>query len=194
MTVLTSLNGFDLAAGVLAFVFVLYGVFKGMARLTIGFLGLALAWILAARYAEKLALWIGAQPASSNPGPDALRLVSFALVFVAVVFAAAVVSWPVTKLLGVIHLRGLDRLAGAGLGLLLAILLICAATVPLMALSPPGGGAFVKQSTLAPYAVAGGEYLKELAGEPMRSRFAASARVLFGPGLMGRQSQELDSR
>ena len=64
------------------------------------------------------------------------------------------------------------------MGLLVAILLICASTIPLLGLISPDG-AIMKGSKLAPFAVAGGEYLKGLAPESMRERFTVAARALM---------------
>ena len=68
------------------------------------------------------------------------------------------------------------------MGLLVAIVLICASTIPLLGLVSPDG-AILNGSHLAPYAVAGGEYLKALAPESMRARFTEAARRLLSAGL-----------
>jgi len=138
------------------------------------------------RWCEDLAVRLGAEPVASSLGPDLLRVVSFGLIFIAVLIATSVGTWLFTRFLGAVHLRGLDRLAGAGLGLLMAILLVCAATVPLLALSPPDGGELVRGSVIAPYAVAGGDYLKGAAPEPLRTRFMEASRALFDAAVQRR--------
>lgn len=173
------MTAFDLAAGLIALVFALYGAWRGMARLTLHVAGLVLGCVLAMRYSEWLALKLGAQSAGASAAWDPLRLVSYAIIFFTVTLAASLVAWPVTRLLAAAHLGFLDRLAGAGIGVLMAILLICGAMIPLVALSPPEGGVASRDSVLAPYAVAGGDYLKGLAPEPMRSRFIDGARRFF---------------
>ena len=173
------LSAFDIAAGAVALVFVVYGAWRGMARLTLHVAGLVLGCVLAMRYSEWLALKLGASSASVSAGWDPLRLVSYAIIFIAVSVLASLVAWPVTRLLAAAHLGFFDRLAGAGVGLLMATLLICGAMIPLVALSPPDGGVATRDSVLAPYAVAGGDYLKALAPEPLRSRFIDGARRFF---------------
>ena len=172
----------DVMAAILAAVFMIYGAARGIIRLTLGFLALALGWIVAVRFGETLALRLGAE-ASSRPGAtDLLRLVAFGLIFLGVVAAMTVVAWLMVRFLGAVNLRGFDRLAGAGLGLLMAIILTCAATVPLLAFSPPDGGGLFEGSLIAPYAIAGGDYLKLVAAEPLQSRFTRFSRALFDEG------------
>ncbi len=178
MTV-SDLSPFDLAAALAVSVLALYGFFKGMIRLVLWFTGLALGWILAVRYCEPVALRLGAGPPGSAPGFDGHRIAAFAIVLVAVVGLASLLGLLVGRILSAAKLRGMDRLAGAGLGMLAAILLICAGTIPLVAVSPPDGGAIMKGSLLAPYAVAGGDYLKVLVPEPMRSRFTQMSRSVL---------------
>ena len=174
-------SAFDAVAGAIALVFVVYGAMRGMARLTLHVAGLVLGCVLAMRYSEWLAVKLGAAAAGATAGWDPLRLVSCVLIFLAVTVAASLVAWPVTRVLTAAHLGLLDRLAGAGAGLLMATLLICGAMIPLVALSPPDGGIATRDSVLAPYAVAGGDYLKAIAPEPMRSRFIDGARRFFSP-------------
>jgi uncharacterized membrane protein required for colicin V production len=176
---MSDFSPFDLAAALVVSVLALYGFFKGMIRLVLWFVGLALGWILAVRYCEPVAVWLGAEPAGSVPGFDVLRIVAFAIVLVAVVVITSLLGHLVTRILSAAKLRSMDRIAGAGLGMLAAILLICAATIPLVALSPPDGGMVMKESLLAPYAVAGGDYLKVLVPEPMRSRFTQMSRSVL---------------
>jgi membrane protein required for colicin V production len=170
---------FDAGAGLAILLLVVYGILKGMARLVLGFAGVAIGWALAARWCEPLALRAGASGRAAGEGPDFLRLAAFALIFLAVSMSAAVLAWLITRALGAAKLGGLNRLAGAGLGLLLGILLVCAASVPLLGMWPPDGGALMRGSRLAPYAAAGGQYLTGLTPEPLRTRFEVAARRLF---------------
>ncbi|HET6374068.1 MAG TPA: CvpA family protein [Candidatus Polarisedimenticolia bacterium] len=173
---------FDIAALAIALVLALYGMIKGMVRIVLLFAGLAAGWFVAVRYSEDVALRLGAPRAVAIHGLDLYRLAAFALVFLAVMAVSWLVGWLVTRALGAAHLRWLDRCAGAGLGLLAAILFVCAASIPLAFLSGEDGGAWARGSRLAPYALAGGEYLDELAPEPMRARFRAVVRSVLEPG------------
>jgi len=170
---------FDLVAGLAALVLLVYGLISGIARIVAGFAGLALGWILAARWCEPLALRMGASNHMAAAGPDWRRLAAFALIFAAVTLAFSILGWLVTRALGAVKLGGLNRLAGAAAGLLLAVVAACALAVPLVALSPPAGGALTRGSVLAPYAVAGGQYLVMMAPEPIGSRFQTASTKYF---------------
>ena len=158
---------------------VLYGLLRGIVRLVLGFAGLGLGWVLAVRYCEPLAIRFGAAT-PSTAGPDLRRITAFILIFGAVGLAMSLMAWLITRALGAVKLNGANRAAGAGLGLLLAIVLVCAATVPLIGMWPPDGGMSTDRSVLAPYAVAGGEYFVMLVPEPLRARFNSGAKRVFG--------------
>jgi len=178
---MSSLGAFDLFVGLLSLVFLLYGLVKGMARLILGFLGIAAGWVLALRYSEGLSLLFGARSRmAAAAGPDIRRIAAFSLIFVATVILACVLGWAATKGLSAAKLGGVNRFAGACLGLFLAVILACACTVPLMALWPPDGGPLMRGSLLAPYAVEGGDYLKVAAPDPIRARFSAARETLLG--------------
>ena len=170
---------FDIIACLVILGFVIYGMVKGMARLALGFLGCALGWFVALRYCEPGAVLLRKIiPSSGGRGFDGHRIAAFIFIFFVVLIGMGLVAWLITRALQAAKLGGLNRLAGGGLGLLVAIVLICASTIPLLGLVSPDG-AMMRGSILAPYAVAGGEYLKILAPEPMRSRFTAAARALL---------------
>lgn len=184
MRSLSGLAMFDLVAAVLLLSFALYGAFRGMARLVIGAIGLAAAWVIATRYSEPLAMRWGARAGLAEAtAPDALRLTAFFLLFAAVVVAAGIAGWLAARLLGAVMLGGLDRLLGAGLGILVGILLVCALTVPLLAMLPPDGGPSMKGSVLAPYAIAGGEWIAAAAPDGMRRRFSEVSGALLSATL-----------
>jgi membrane protein required for colicin V production len=174
-----SVGPFDLGAGVVALVLVLYGAWRGIIRISFWFAGWAIGWWVALRYSEPLALRLGARRELLADHPDLLRLACFIFLLIVVVFLASLLGWLLSRLVKLALMGPMDRLAGAGLGLLMAIVLVCAATIPILAAWPPDGGWLMSQSVLAPYAVAGGEYLKVAAAEPWKSRFSAGARAVF---------------
>jgi membrane protein required for colicin V production len=180
----SGLSAVDILAILLLAAFALFGFLRGMVRLVFGFAALILGWSLALRLCEPVGrrLQLIVSSADGAGGFEGYRVAGFALVFMAVTIAAALLAWFITRALEAVKLGCLNRLAGASLGLLLGILVICAATVPLLALASPDGGFLTKDSRLAPYAVAGGEYLKLAAPEPLRQRFTAAAAALLRAG------------
>lgn len=170
---------FDVLVLAAAATLLLYGAARGMARVALTFAGLCLGWLAGVHFAEDLALRLGAARSPSPGTPDLLRLAAFVFLLVSIAFAASILGWLITRALTWARLGWMDRMAGAALGLLCAILLSCAATVPLAALWPPDGGWLLRRSTLAPFAVAGGGYLRRAVPEPLRSRFTEASRTLL---------------
>ena len=170
---------FDIGAGVLALILVLYGAWRGIIRLSLWFLGWAAGWWIALRYSEPLALRLGARRELLADHPDLLRLACFIFLLVVVVFLASLAGWLLSRMVRMAKMGPMDRLMGAGLGMLMAIVLVCAATIPILAAWPPDGGWLMSESVIAPYAVAGGDYLKVLASDPWKSRFAEASRAMF---------------
>lgn len=174
---------FDIASCLTMLVFVIYGMVKGMVRLALGFLGFAIGWFVAMRYCEPVADMLKKiVPSSGDKGFEGHRIAAFVLIFFVVLIGMGLLAWLITRALQAVKLGGLNRLAGGGLGLLVAILLICASTIPLLALVSPDG-AIMKDSYLAPYAIAGGEYLKVLAPETLQKRFTETAKILMSATL-----------
>lgn len=171
------MNLFDLAAIVAVSVLVVYGAVKGIVRLALWVASMVFGWILAVRFCEPVAALIWGPP-DPQSGPSVAPLGAFAIIFLTVAIAAALLAWLTTRMLSAIQLRWVDRQAGAGVGLLLGIALVCAATIPLVAFLPVGAG-LLRDSALAPYAVAGGDYLKALTPESIRKRFTDASRTFF---------------
>ncbi|HEY3177069.1 MAG TPA: CvpA family protein [Candidatus Polarisedimenticolia bacterium] len=176
---------FDVIVVILLAGFALFGLLRGMVRLVFGFAAVILGWILGLRWCETVAVPLRRIVPSSGGGAGfgGHRIAAFILIFLGVVIAVGVLAWLVTRALGAVKLGWLNRMAGAALGLLVGILVLCAATVPLLALSAPDGGSLMQGSRLAPYAVAGGEYLKVAAPEPIRERFTLAAKSLLAAGV-----------
>ncbi|MGH9869114.1 MAG: CvpA family protein [Candidatus Polarisedimenticolia bacterium] len=170
---------FDIGAGVLALVLMAYGAWRGMIRLVLWFAGWVAAWWVALRYSEPLALRLGAGQEVLAGRPDLLRLACFLFLFASVAFVLSLAGWLLARALKMALPKGVDRLMGATAGLLMAILLVCASSVPILAVWPPDGGWLMWDSIVAPYAVAGGRYLQTVAPEPWKSRFSAASQALL---------------
>ena len=172
------MNLFDLAAVFVVSVLALYGAVRGIVRLTLWAAGMVFGWILAVRYCEPVAARFWIPPDPHGAGPSVALLGAFVIIFLAVAIAASLLAWLITRMLSAIQLRWADRLAGAGAGVLLGICLLCAATLPMVVFLPAGPG-LLADSTLAPYAVAGGDYLKAFAPASIQKRFTRASRPIF---------------
>jgi membrane protein required for colicin V production len=99
---------------------VLLGLIRGVVRELIALVGLIAAVWLAFRYAEP----VGALLPLGAVWPAARALAAGVLIFIGVVFSAALIGWIVQKLLAVAKLSASDRMLGATFGLLRALLLL----------------------------------------------------------------------
>jgi len=136
-------NALDIAIATGCVLAVLLGAARGLVRLLLVTGFLVLGWWLALRYQTPVArLLIGV-----DDGPGVL--VGFVTVFLGVALAGGFLGRLAVKLLRAAEMRWVDRLAGAGVGLLVAVLLAAAALLPLAALLPPETP-LVAGSALAP--------------------------------------------
>lgn len=109
---------------VLAFSMLL-GLWRGLVYEVLSVLGWALAFYAAQAFAPRVAALLPIRSAS-----ESLRYVAgFVLVFISVVFAAGLLAFLIKKLVTAIGLRPIDRILGAGFGLLRGLILLLAATV-----------------------------------------------------------------
>lgn len=138
------MNALDIAIATACVLAVLLGMARGLVRLLLVSAFLALGWWLALRYQIPVARTL----IGVDDGPGVL--VGFVLVFFVVALAGGFLGRLVVKLLRAADLRWVDRLAGAGAGLLVAVLLAAAALLPLAAVLPPDDP-LVAHSALAPH-------------------------------------------
>lgn len=103
----------------------LVGAWRGLVVEVMSLVAWVAAFILAQWFAPDAAAWL---PMSGAAEP-ARYAAGFVLVFVATLFAGALIGFVVSKLLSAVGLGVLNRLLGALFGLLRGLVLILAATV-----------------------------------------------------------------
>lgn len=160
------MNAFDVVLLVLLGVLVVVGVFRGMVRILVGIGALVAAFALAARY------HVGLAAAFTIDAPAAAgKLIAYGAIFVGTLVAGGALAWVLRKLLRVAMLGWVDRLAGAALGLVAALLIAALWVLPLVAYSDKGQEV-LEHSTLAPYVTV----VADLANRFMPDDLAASYR------------------
>lgn len=101
------------------------GAWRGLVYEVLSVLGWVVAFFVAQWFAPEVAARLPIQSAS-NPVRYAA---AFVLIFIAAVFAAGLLAFLLKKLVEAIGLRPVDRVMGAGFGLLRGLILLLAATV-----------------------------------------------------------------
>ena len=110
--------------GVLVFSMLL-GAWRGLVYEVLSVLGWAVSFYVAQWFAPDLAARLPLQSAA-----DPVRYAAaFLLIFIAAVFAAGLLAFLLKKLVAAIGLAPIDRVLGAGFGVLRGIILLLAATV-----------------------------------------------------------------
>lgn len=113
-----------LLAGVLAFS-VMLGAWRGLVYEVLSVAGWIAAFVAAQWFAPDLAAWLPMGQAS-----EGLRYAAgFVLTFVGALFAAGLLAWLAKKAIEAVGLRPVDRVLGAGFGLLRGVVLVLAVTV-----------------------------------------------------------------
>jgi membrane protein required for colicin V production len=160
------MNSFDIVLLVLACVLVLVGVIKGLVRILIGLAALIAAFALAARYHDPLAERLSGLEFGEEP----LKLLAYVMIFLGVMLAGAVTAFLVRKLLKAAMLSWADRLAGATLGLVAAMLTAALLILPLVAYSPHSER-ILGNSILAPYVTVVADLANALVPDDLSRRY-----------------------
>jgi membrane protein required for colicin V production len=166
-------NTFDVILLVLACVLVVLGMFKGLVRIMIGLAALVAAFALAARYHGGLADRLG----QLEIGVGSLRLIAYMLIFIGVMLAGGLVAWLARKILKVAMLGWADRLGGAALGLVVALLAAALVVLPIVAYSPHGEQ-ILGRSILAPYVTVVADLATGLVPDDLSQRYRDRVEVL----------------
>jgi len=160
------MNPFDIALLVLMGILVVVGLLRGMVRILVGLLALVTAFFVASRFHGPVADRFGSAGASA----DVSMLVSYVLLFIGVMLAGAVAAWLVRRLLKAAMLGWADRLAGAAVGLAVALLAAALLVLPVVAYSPWGADA-LRGSRLAPYVAAVADLAVRAAPDDLARRY-----------------------
>lgn len=175
------MSAFDLGLIALVAAGFVVGLWKGLVRIVLGIAALAGAFFVASRFDAPLA----AALKSVGGSEPTRRLAAYLLLFVAVLAAGAVAAWIARALLSAASLGGVDRMAGAALGVLAALVLAALLLLPIVSYAP-GGTAMLERSRLARYVapladLAGAASPEELARR-WRARIETLRRAWRGAG------------
>jgi membrane protein required for colicin V production len=150
----------------------LIGVLRGLVKEALSLLGwVAAAW-LAMRYGNEG----GRVVAGLIDDPDARLWAGRLIIFVAILFATALLTWLVGYLVRLTPMTGMDRVLGLCFGLARGTLLVALVVYALRA-GGFDGEPWWRNSKLLPYATAVSQVLEQA----VRSRLAAGARPSLAP-------------
>ncbi len=160
------MNHFDIVLLVLACVLVVFGMIKGLVRILIGLGALVAAFAVAARFHQPLAQRLSGLQIASEP----LKLIYYILLFLAVMLAGGLLAFLTRKILKAAMLSWADRVGGAALGLVAAMLVAALLVLPLVAYSPYSENV-LRRSVLAPYVAVVADIANTLVPEELSQRY-----------------------
>ncbi len=143
------MNALDIVLVAVAGVLVLIGLVKGFIRLLVTTAALLVAFLLASHLHVGLAQRMTFLKLST----EVLHLIAFALIFLGVMLVGGLLAWLLRNLAKAVMLGWADRLAGAALGLVAAVLTGALIVLPVAAYVPRGAQ-LLETSRLAPYIAA----------------------------------------
>jgi membrane protein required for colicin V production len=160
------MSNFDIALMILAGTLVIVGMIKGLVRILFGIAALVAAFALAARYHEPLSQRLATLDLPSEPR----RLLAYALIFLGVMIAGGILAYGGRKVIKAAMLGWADRLGGAALGLVAALLAAALLVLPMVAYFP-GTHAMLQHSILAPYVTVVCDLANVIAPEGFSTRY-----------------------
>ena len=152
----------------------LFGFNAGLARVVIGFAAGIIGIVVAFWFYQTPAAWFSGYFHSSTVA----SALGFLVVFAGVVIAGGILARLLAAIFKWAGVGWLDRLLGAGAGFLRGMLVAVGIVTPLLAFAPDPPPKFLEKSQLAPYTVAFGRVLVEMAPSAVREQFESKAGLL----------------
>jgi membrane protein required for colicin V production len=167
------MNLFDIVCIVIVGFCLIRGIFRGLIKEISAIVGVIGGFYGAYTYypnvAALLSKWI------SNPAY--LNIVSFMAIFCGVLIVVNVVGIIIKYLLNVVFFGWLDRLGGAGFGVLKGALIVSILFIVLTTFLPKGDS-LIKNSILSPYVAAVSEIMASFISQEMKQTFALKIEEL----------------
>jgi membrane protein required for colicin V production len=138
------MNALDIIFLIVLGVTTAYGIWKGMISQVLSIAGIVVGYILASHYYIRLAEQL------KFSDPTLGKIVSFVIIFIACVLAAAILSWLMNKLFKLPGLGMINSFLGGLVGFVKGLLLITVAALLLIAVLPQNSPVISKSVTL-PY-------------------------------------------
>jgi membrane protein required for colicin V production len=169
-----SLNGLDVLLIALVGLLAILGVLKGLTRLLIGVGALVAGFVLASQFHEQVARTL----ADWLPLSDAvLKLIAYLLIFVTTMLVGGFVAYVMRRLLRAAMLTWADRLAGAAVGLVAAIMMAALIILPVVAYAPTGEAA-LRESRLAPYVLVVADLANAVVPDGLSEQYRSKVEAL----------------
>ena len=167
------MNSFDVVVAVILGFCLIRGIFRGLVKEMASIIGVLAGFYAAYTYypemAGLLSRWI------SNT--IYLNITSFTVIFCLILIIISVLGVVLKYLLSIVHMGWVDRVSGAGFGVLKGVLIASVMLVTLTAFLPKGSP-LVRDSLLAPHINMLSENMAKIISDDMQQAFNEKMGVL----------------
>jgi membrane protein required for colicin V production len=170
------MNWLDILLLILILFSVVTSFLKGFARVAVGLIASVAAVVCGLWLYGTAGSWLQDYVSSRQLA----NFCGFALVFVGVLLAGALVSWTLGKLFKWTGLSWLDRLMGAAVGLVRGLLISTAIVMAITAFSPKPPPESVVHSKVAPYVMGASRAMVAIAPREVKDAFHESYEKVRG--------------
>lgn len=170
-----SLNLLDLGLLIIMVFFLVKALMRGFVREVIGLVGAVAAVVASAMFYQNLG---GLLQSLSGVQASWWPAVAFAIILLVVFAIFLYIGSLLQRLIMSGPLSGLDRLLGAGVGLLKGLLISYLLINLLLLVNPFGTMAPLRQSMVAPYVVGAGNFIKDLIPDNLLGKLQEKAGLV----------------
>lgn len=147
------------------------GVFRGLVKEISSIIGVLAGFYAAYSYypliAKPLARWISNTPY--------LNILSFMIIFCIIFFSISILGIIIKYLLNIAFLGWVDRICGAGFGIIKGILIVSVVLISLTAFLPKGAP-IIKNSLLSPHVTLISEKMVKVVSKDMKQLYEAKVK------------------
>jgi membrane protein required for colicin V production len=167
------MNPFDIVVVIILSYCLIRGLFRGLVKEISSIVGVLAGFYSAYSYyplvAHRLDQWI------SNPAY--LNILSFLLIFFLVFLIISILGVIIKYLMNITFMGWVDRICGAGFGIVKAILIAAILLVALTAFLP-GNAPIIRESLTAPHIMHISENMSKIVSKDMKEQFSVKIREL----------------
>lgn len=169
------MNPFDIAIIVIITFCLIRGAFRGIIKEASSIVGVISGVWAAYSYYESLSKAIE-RFGQIFPNPSYVNIISFLVIFCFVFAAVSALGVLIKHLLKIVFLQWVDKVCGAGFGLVKGFMIVSVLLLILTTFLDPGTP-IVKNSILSPYVTTAAETMSRFASKDMRHKFSSRLDV-----------------
>ena len=165
------MNPLDMVILVILSYCLIRGIFRGLVKEISSIIGVLAGFYAAYSYypllAKPLARWISSTPF--------MNILSFMIIFCVIFILISILGIIIKYLLNIAFLGWIDRICGAGFGIIKGILIVSVVLISLTAFLPKGAP-IVKNSLLSPHVTLVSEKMVKIVSKDMKHLYEAKAK------------------